>query len=168
VEVWSNHRLHNRTPRNYSSLGDPRSSLEPDDTSSKVLRMAKKLVKWVALLLGGLVLFLFVAAKFGTYAERYECKGVFNYSDGREVPQTIYVRITHYRWFLFWTGDGNLWAETSNGLSNYYPLIRESDDEVYIYSDNGDQKGRFSRLSNALTLGSATGVFHGVCAKISR
>jgi hypothetical protein len=129
--------------------------------------MSKKLLKGAAILFGVVVAYLFLAHQYGTFEERYECRGVRTYPDGKERPQRIYLKLTRHRWFLFWAGNDRMRADVPYEFPSYYPRITESDDNVYVFDDKGEQEGQLSTLNHTLSLKTSGGsVFKGTCARI--
>lgn len=140
------------------------------------MRTVKTIFKFAFVVLLVLVAALVIVINYAAYASTYECSGLVG-KPGTVPPTvttTLYMKITHYRWWGFWTdSDGMMHSEipstSPSGISNtgLFLALRKGGDYFQIYRDNVKElpQGQFSTIRNFLMLNiTDETVFKGSCS----
>jgi hypothetical protein len=111
------------------------------------------------------VAFLIVDHNFGSYATRYECYGTLLKKSGPQNPLTLFIQITHYRWWRVTVSlAGALRSEIPVGATvrprtDLFAMTRNGSYLIlYPWPKDGEtvetasQRGQFSTISNSLVL----------------
>ena len=103
---------------------------------------------------------------FSSVESRYQC----THNVSVERPQTIFLKLTEYRWWVgLWSNStGSLWLEIPNSNVAYFGHLTRAGDLIQIFDKEGaGPSGNFSTLSNAVELRIAPQqVFEGRCARL--
>ena len=94
----------------------------------------------------------------------FVCKGSF---DGTEERVELHFRLSQYRWWVgVWSeSDGNILMELPDGSFEYLADVADEDPIFQIYKSPEEliPVGRFSKISDKLTVQTAFGRYNGSC-----
>jgi hypothetical protein len=133
-------------------------SIESKVQGMKFASIVKGLLSFLILT----AIFIAIAIKYSIAETSFQCNGEISGESS-----TIFIKLGEYRWWVhLWSNsDGDLKLEIPNRYYDYYSPLTEIGDQLQIW-DREKQRGNFSKLSNALTLDTATGVFKGTCTRM--
>jgi hypothetical protein len=131
----------------------------------------KKMAKYMAFLVVGLVLLFLFVANFSAKESKFECKGEL-VKDGASNASTIFIKLTEYRpWVGLWgNSTGSLHLEIPNEWVEYYDHLEVVGNQLHIFETYPTKtvKGSLSNLSQALLIETALGTFKGTCVQSNR
>ncbi len=127
-----------------------------------------KTLRYLGVVLFGVLLLFVLAAKFSTVETRYRCDATLM-SNGNAEDLTVYLKLERYRWWVgLWSNsDGTLWMETPNQGTDYFGHLVEVGDQIQIHVSPDTLRGQFSLLSKALSVVTLRGHIEGSCAPIA-
>ena len=128
----------------------------------------KQFFKYTVIIVTSLLLLFVFVANFSATEYRYECKGSFKTADEQYEDDTIYLKLSDYRfWVKMWSGsDASLNIEVPNKHVDYYGHLEKVGDQLQIYDFDKNLKGNFSKLSKTLALQTYLGFFDGTCKRV--
>ncbi|MDP3769874.1 MAG: hypothetical protein Q8R40_02980 [bacterium] len=94
----------------------------------------KKSLKYIGLIVAGLVILFFFVANFSAAELSFQCSGETTLNNTTR-PMTVYMKLAEYRpWVGLWSdSDGSINLEIPNEWVEYYGDIEEVGDQLQIY-----------------------------------